>query len=517
MCADAAAICWSLSGIAAGRGVAFDAAFGAVADASSTFASGEGRALANLASAVVDMYGDDSGGLADNGLDVRRILDAVAALAVPLAEGAALEPRSLAALAAAFAACRAAAPAPRLMAALAVAARDTAADFQAKDLVAAADAFARSGVATPVVAAAVRALGADAAGRAQAFPPRLRADLCRALAAVGATDSPFFDSSAAPRGDRLLPPPRARRTRPTRRGSRSSPVVPYSSLFPRRRGGVMRCCLLELGRLATRPTRGLRDRTPAPAPARHALTRRATTTSRTSILFARRRVGRLAGSAAAPWSANLAASDERPIAGSVGLRLVSFEENAGPLGASRDALVVLPDSILIIDLEREQVIISDRRRVATRQRRRPDFTDRPPDVHEREAPAGRVDVGVERRLVQSVVRLRCLGELCEAARRGDRCVVSVDESGGRLDVAAALELAARGLALLAAHVVVERAHGRARALLGHQGLAHAVIPSGDRSVVVEVKIRIDRGLDESKAVSFQRPRSPSTVVYAYRL
>ena len=36
---------------------------------------------------------------------------------------------------------------------------------------------------------------------------------------------------AAPR-DRLLPPPRRRRARPTRRGSRSSRVVPYSSLFP---------------------------------------------------------------------------------------------------------------------------------------------------------------------------------------------------------------------------------------------------------------------------------------------
>ena len=227
---DAAAICWSLSGIAAGRGVAFDAAFGAVADASQNFASGEGRALANLASAVVDMYGDDSGGLADNGLDVRRILDAVAALAVPLAEGAALEPRSLAALAAAFAACRAAAPAPRLMAALAVAARDAAADFQAKDLVAAADAFSRCDVSTPVVAAAVRALGADAAGRAQAFPPRLRADLCRALAAVGATDSPFFDSSAAPR-DRLLPPPETSYAANTTR-VQILEVVPYSSLFP---------------------------------------------------------------------------------------------------------------------------------------------------------------------------------------------------------------------------------------------------------------------------------------------
>ena len=227
---DAAAICWSLSGIAAGRGVAFDAAFGAVADASQNFASGEGRALANLASAVVDMYGDDSGGLADNGLDVRRILDAVAALAVPLAEGAALEPRALAALAAAFAACRAAAPAPRLMAALAAAARDAAADFQAKDLVAAADAFARSGLETPVVAAAVRALGADAAGRAQAFPPRLRADLSRALAAVGATDSPFFTDVEAPR-DRLLPPPETSYAANTTR-VQILEVVPYSSLFP---------------------------------------------------------------------------------------------------------------------------------------------------------------------------------------------------------------------------------------------------------------------------------------------
>ena len=66
---DAAAICWSLAGVAAGRGVVFDDAFGAVADASENFASGEGRALANLASAVVGMYGDDSGGLgADGGL-----------------------------------------------------------------------------------------------------------------------------------------------------------------------------------------------------------------------------------------------------------------------------------------------------------------------------------------------------------------------------------------------------------------------------------------------------------------
>ena len=70
----------------------------------------------------------------------------------------------------------------------------------------------------------------DAAGRAQAFPPRLRADLCRALAAVGATDSPFFDSSAAPR-DRLLPPPETSYAANTTR-VQILEVVPYSSLFP---------------------------------------------------------------------------------------------------------------------------------------------------------------------------------------------------------------------------------------------------------------------------------------------
>ena len=107
------------------------------------------------------------------------------------------------------------------------------------------------------------------------------------------------------------------------------------------------------------------------------------------------------------------------------------------------------------DLERAQVIGSDRRRVATRQRRRFDFADRPPDVHEREAPAGRIDA-VERRLVQSVVRLRRFGKLREAARRRRGGIIAMHDSGGRLDVAAALELAARGLALLAADVVVER-------------------------------------------------------------
>ena len=115
------------------------------------------------------------------------------------------------------------------MAALAVAARDAAADFQAKDR-GRGRRLCACGVATPAAAAAVRALGADAAGRAQAFPPRLRADLCRALAAVGATDSPFFDSSAAPR-DRLLPPPETSYAANTTR-VQILEVVPYSSLFP---------------------------------------------------------------------------------------------------------------------------------------------------------------------------------------------------------------------------------------------------------------------------------------------
>ena len=98
---DAAAIALVAVRHRGGRGVAFDAAFGAVAGRFSELRERRGPGPGEPASAVVDMYGDDSGGLADNGLDVRRILDAVAALAVPLAEGAALEPRALAALAAA--------------------------------------------------------------------------------------------------------------------------------------------------------------------------------------------------------------------------------------------------------------------------------------------------------------------------------------------------------------------------------------------------------------------------------
>jgi hypothetical protein len=226
---DAAAICWSLNTISAGRGVSFDAAFHAVADASHSFVSTEGRALANLASSVVQSYADDSGGLDDGALDLRRILDAVALNAIPLAEGGALEPRALAALASSFAACRAAAPAPRLLAALAQAARDAAQSFRPTDLVTTADAFARCGASTPVIAAAVRALGADAADRAHAFPPRLRADLCRALAAVGATDSPFF-ACAAPR-DLLLPPPETSYATNTTR-VQILEVVPYASMFP---------------------------------------------------------------------------------------------------------------------------------------------------------------------------------------------------------------------------------------------------------------------------------------------
>ena len=198
------------SGIAAGRGVAFDAAFGC--RRVSTFASGEGRALANLASATADMYGDDSGGLAD-GLDVRRILDAVAALAVPLAEGAALEPPSWprrAAFAAAARRRRRRGSWPRSPSRRATPRPTSRPRTRGRGR-------RLCAVETPAAAAAVRALGAD--GGRPAFPPRLRADLCRALAAVGATDSPFFDE-AAPR-HRLLPPP-TRRTRPTRRGSRSS-------------------------------------------------------------------------------------------------------------------------------------------------------------------------------------------------------------------------------------------------------------------------------------------------------
>ena len=76
------------------------------------------------------LHGDDSGGLADNGLDVRRILDAVAALAVPLAEGRA---RARPGRARRPSPRPPAAPAPRLMARCR-AARDAAADFQAKDL-----------------------------------------------------------------------------------------------------------------------------------------------------------------------------------------------------------------------------------------------------------------------------------------------------------------------------------------------------------------------------------------------
>ena len=62
------------------------------------------------------------------------------------------------------------------------------------------------------------------------FPPRLRADLCRALAAVGATDSPFFTDVEAPR-DRLLPPPETSYAANTTR-VQILEVVPYSSLFP---------------------------------------------------------------------------------------------------------------------------------------------------------------------------------------------------------------------------------------------------------------------------------------------
>ena len=229
---DAAAICWSLSGIAAGRGVAFDAAFGAVADASSNFASGEGRALANLASAVVDMYGDDSGGLADNGLDVRRILDAVAALAVPLAEGAALEPRALAALAAAFAACRAAAPAPRLMAALAAAARDAAADFQAKDLVAAADAARARCHRRP---SSPRPCARSAPTR-RAAPRRSRrgsAPTCAARSPPSARRTRPSSPSGRAARPLLPPPPTPLMARPTRRGSRSSPSCRTVATVPR--------------------------------------------------------------------------------------------------------------------------------------------------------------------------------------------------------------------------------------------------------------------------------------------